>query len=65
MLQLASSQGPLQSLFCSCPNTLTALTATETLMTKTSDVLAQNSTALCPVPAQKGRLGGGSQGGAG
>lgn len=46
MLQLASSQGPLQSLFCSCPNTLSALTETETPLTKNSNALAENSTAL-------------------
>lgn len=65
MLQLASSQGPLQSLFCSCPNTLSALTETETPLTKNSNALAENSTALCPVPPQEGRLGGGSWGSAG
>lgn len=31
--------GLLQSVFCSCPNTLSALTATETLLTKTSNAL--------------------------
>lgn len=46
MLHIASSQGLLQSLFCSCLNPLSALTATETPMTKTSDALAQNRTAL-------------------
>jgi len=65
MLQLASFQGLLQSLFCSCPNALSALTATETPMTKTSDALAQNNAALCLVATQKGLLGGGSHGGAG
>lgn len=36
----------IQSLFCSCLNPLSALTVTETQMTKSSDALAQNRTAL-------------------
>lgn len=58
MLQIASSQGLLQSLFCSCINPLSALTATETQMTKSSDAVAQSRAALprsCPErAAQRG-----------
>lgn len=64
MLQIASSQGLLQSLFCSCLNPLSALTGTETQMTKTSDALAQNRTAL-PSSCSERTAQRGSQGGAG
>lgn len=64
MLQIASSQGLLQSLFCSCLNPLSALTVTETQMTKTSDSLAQNRTAL-PSSYSERTAWRGSQGRAG
>lgn len=52
MLQLASSRGPLQSLFCSRPNTtLSALTTLETPTANIRDAPDQGSTASCTVTA--------------
>lgn len=62
MLQIASSKGLLQSLFCSCLNPLLAVT--ETQLTKTSAALAENRTAL-PSSCSERTARSGSQGGAG
>lgn len=52
MLQLASSRGPLQSLFCSRPNTtLSALTTLETPTANIRDAPDQGSTASCTATA--------------
>lgn len=47
------------------PNTLLALTTTETLLADTSGAAAQSSTAPYPVSAQTRLFAGGSQGGLG